>query len=128
LGKFWRAMEWKRLVDSMPIWNIHNGHFVYFRAIFYFSYNLVYFPPILVYCFKKNLATLTRQKGSRWKYKTALPNSVETASKLKLESNGSGYTLCMYMQGDKIVRIVFLRRSVIPFPIGFCYRQSAILL
>jgi hypothetical protein len=40
-GKFWRALEWKRLVYSIVIWNIlwplgiFYGHLVYFMAIWY---------------------------------------------------------------------------------------------
>jgi hypothetical protein len=52
LGIFWRALERKKML-------------VYFRQIWYilrpfgtFSGNMLYFPPVLVHCSKKNLATL----------------------------------------------------------------------
>jgi hypothetical protein len=45
LGKFWRALDWKMLVYFMAIWKC--------------CVNLVYiFSLVLVYCVKKNLATL----------------------------------------------------------------------
>jgi hypothetical protein len=44
----------------MFIWNIYSN-LLYFMAIWWFSGNLVYvFSLILVYCVKKNLATLLR--------------------------------------------------------------------
>jgi hypothetical protein len=51
LGKFWRALEWKMLINFMAIWNIlwlFHDHLVHFVFIF----------PVLVSCTKKNLATL----------------------------------------------------------------------
>jgi hypothetical protein len=47
-----------------------NGHLIYFTAMQYISWpfgkfcgNLVYFPPVLVCCTKKNLATLACRSG-----------------------------------------------------------------
>jgi hypothetical protein len=55
LGKFWRALEWKGwYMYSVAIWYIlcQIGNFVSVCTI-YSS------PPVLVYCVKKNLATLS---------------------------------------------------------------------
>jgi hypothetical protein len=58
LGKFWRVLQWKMLVYFIDIWSIlrpfytYNGHLVYFVVIWYIF-------SILLYCTKKNLATLT---------------------------------------------------------------------
>jgi hypothetical protein len=58
LGKFWRVLQWKMLVYLMTFWS------TYFTAIGnnlwpfgIFCSHLVYFP-VLVWCTKKNLATL----------------------------------------------------------------------
>jgi hypothetical protein len=57
LGKFWRALEWKKLVYSVALWNIL--HLVYvFNGNLVFKWHCVIFSPVLVYCIKKNLATL----------------------------------------------------------------------
>jgi hypothetical protein len=58
LGKFWEAWEWKRLVISWPMGifrAIFNGNLVPFGLFGTFS-------PDLVYCVKKNLATLLRSE------------------------------------------------------------------
>jgi hypothetical protein len=64
LGKFWRTLEWEMLVYFMVISNILRplgifyGHLVYFwpfgRVVV-----LWYIFPVLIYCVRKNLATLT---------------------------------------------------------------------
>jgi hypothetical protein len=57
LGKFWRALELKMLVYFMTIWNI-------ITAIWYILWSfgnfvvICFFALDLVYCVKKNLATL----------------------------------------------------------------------
>jgi hypothetical protein len=57
LGKFRRVLQWKRMVYFMDSWSILRsfvifyGHFVKFVVIWYIF-------PILVFCNKKNLATL----------------------------------------------------------------------
>jgi hypothetical protein len=57
LGKFWRVLQWKMLAYCIDIWSILQsfgifyGHWVYFVVIWY---NF----PVLVFCTKKNLATL----------------------------------------------------------------------
>jgi hypothetical protein len=74
LGKFWRVLKWKMLVYFMAIWNICStafwnilwpfGIYVCSTAIWYIVWPFgIFFPfwysfPILVYCMKKNLATL----------------------------------------------------------------------
>jgi hypothetical protein len=64
LGKFWRVLQWKMLVYFMSIlstlrpWKIFCGHLVYFVAIWYILWSFGVFFPVLVYCTKKNLATL----------------------------------------------------------------------
>jgi hypothetical protein len=61
LGKFWRALQWKMIVYLMgfgPIlrpFDTFWGHLVYFVVP-----KLVDFFPVLVFCTKKNLATLTQ--------------------------------------------------------------------
>jgi hypothetical protein len=57
LGHYLRALKWKRLVCLMAIrkilqtFGIFYGNFANLGAVWYIS-------PILVYCVKKNLATL----------------------------------------------------------------------
>jgi hypothetical protein len=79
LGKFGKFLQYKMLLHFMAIryilrpFGIFYGHLVYFIAIWYilltfgifcchlvyrFNFSLVYFPPILVYCTRKNLSTL----------------------------------------------------------------------
>jgi hypothetical protein len=56
-GKFWRVLQWKILRYFMTVWSILRpleifyGHLVYFVVIWYIF-------PVLVFCTKKNLATL----------------------------------------------------------------------
>jgi hypothetical protein len=45
------------LVYFVTIWSILH-HWKYFMAIWYFSWSFGIFIPILVFCTKKNLATL----------------------------------------------------------------------
>jgi hypothetical protein len=52
LGKFWRALKWKRLVFLRPL-GIYKCPLVYFMAIRYSSGTLVNFCPVLVYCVKE---------------------------------------------------------------------------
>jgi hypothetical protein len=58
LGRFWRVLEWKMLVYFMPIWNksITAFFICYAHLVILWSFGL--FFPVLVYCVKKNLATL----------------------------------------------------------------------
>jgi hypothetical protein len=59
LGKFWRALEWALLVYFMVIWNILRPFGI---CIFWPLGNvgvIWYISPVLVYCVKKNLATLS---------------------------------------------------------------------
>jgi hypothetical protein len=77
LGKFLRVLQWKIyiFVDIPILWpfgtlygqlvQVLYGHLVYFLVIWYISWlfgvflgYLVYFFPVLVFCSKKNLATL----------------------------------------------------------------------
>jgi hypothetical protein len=51
LGKFWRALDWKRFIYFMPIWII-----LWRFGIFYA--HLVHFCRFLVSCTNKNMATL----------------------------------------------------------------------
>jgi hypothetical protein len=73
LGKFWRVLQWKMLVYFTDIWSILRsfvifyGHLVHFTVFCHILWtfgivrgNLVYFFPVLVFCTKKNLATLVR--------------------------------------------------------------------
>jgi hypothetical protein len=54
LGKFWRDMEWKRLVYSMAIWNI-SWPFLYILWAFGNLVTIWYVTPsVLVYCVKKS--------------------------------------------------------------------------
>jgi hypothetical protein len=71
LDTFWRALEWKLLVNLMAIKNIlairyilwpcciFCGHLVYFVVIWYIF-------PVLVCCTKKNLETLTRTRRATY--------------------------------------------------------------
>jgi hypothetical protein len=58
LGKFWRVLRWKMLVDLMTIlsilqsFSLFNVHLVYFL-----SFGIFY--PFLECCSKTNLATLS---------------------------------------------------------------------
>jgi uncharacterized Tic20 family protein len=59
MGKFYRLWQWKMLVYFIAVWSILRpfgifcGHLVYFMVSWYDF-------PVLVYCTKKNLATLLR--------------------------------------------------------------------
>jgi hypothetical protein len=52
IPKFWRARDWKRFVCLLAIRNTYS------TAIWYVVWHLGIYPPVLVYCVKKNLATL----------------------------------------------------------------------
>jgi hypothetical protein len=52
LGKFWRVLQWKMLIYFVAIWSI----------LWLFGK----FPPILVCCAEKNLATLAEKKSRRF--------------------------------------------------------------
>jgi hypothetical protein len=57
LGKFWMALEWKMFVYFMVIWNILRPFGIpYGQEVMLWSFDKIF--PILVYCVKKNLATL----------------------------------------------------------------------
>jgi hypothetical protein len=58
LGKFWRALKWKRLVFERPI-----GIYMLLPFGLYYSHLVIlwqfwYIFPVLVCCVKKTLATL----------------------------------------------------------------------
>jgi hypothetical protein len=63
LGKFFRALEWK-------MFRLVCGTLEYFTAIWYILWPfgnvaaILYISPVLVYCVKKNLATLVRTRFS----------------------------------------------------------------
>jgi hypothetical protein len=57
LGKFWRVFECKMMVYFMVIWNILRSFGIFYghlAMLWYFGI----FSLVLVYCDKKNLATL----------------------------------------------------------------------
>jgi hypothetical protein len=59
LGKFWRVLQWKMMVYFMDSWSILRSFVIFYRHLVYVVRgNLVYFSPVLVFCTKKNLATL----------------------------------------------------------------------
>jgi hypothetical protein len=59
LGTFWWTLEWKMLLYIFGhICIIIYDHWAYLMWIWYFCSQFEYFPPALVYCTKKNLATL----------------------------------------------------------------------
>jgi hypothetical protein len=61
LGRFWRALDWKKGYISWPfgvVWQLG-----YFITIWYILYSSGAFFPVLVSRTRKNLATL------RWKWK-----------------------------------------------------------
>jgi hypothetical protein len=58
LGKFWRALDWKRLIYFMAIWTI-LWRFGYFMTIWYILYSFCAFFPVWVSRTKKYLATLS---------------------------------------------------------------------
>jgi hypothetical protein len=72
LGKFWRVLQWKMLPYFMDIWSILRPFDTFLMAFCVFGGNLVYFPPILVNCTEKNLATLRRPMDSAPNYCSAL--------------------------------------------------------
>jgi hypothetical protein len=61
LPKFWRTLYWKRLVYFMCFWNILQPYGI-FKLHWVILLSLGIFFPGLVYCTRKNLATLGRQR------------------------------------------------------------------
>jgi hypothetical protein len=57
LGKFWMVLQWKILVYFMTIWSILLQLEIFF-SIWYILWSFDIFFPDLVFCTKKNLATL----------------------------------------------------------------------
>jgi hypothetical protein len=66
VGKFWRDLQWKMLVYILWPLGLFNCHY------------LVYLYPVLVYCTKKNLATL--EKRVSWTLQTL--DDLEARTKL----------------------------------------------
>jgi hypothetical protein len=57
LGKFWRALKWKKLVYFMVLWNILWSFGIFYgHLVMLWKFGV--FPLVLVNCVKKNLATL----------------------------------------------------------------------
>jgi hypothetical protein len=54
LDKFWRGLEWKMLEYFIAIWNILRSFGIPIGIVVV----IWHFPLVLVYCVKKNLATL----------------------------------------------------------------------
>jgi hypothetical protein len=69
LGKFSRDLQWKWLVYFMAIGPFYD-HLVYFAAIWYILWLFGIFFHVLVFCPKKNLATVpsltTTTDLSKW--------------------------------------------------------------
>jgi hypothetical protein len=59
LGKFFRALQWKRLVYFMDIWYILKPFGVFYWPLVYIL-GIWYIFPVLVCFSKKNLATLRK--------------------------------------------------------------------
>jgi hypothetical protein len=59
LGKFWRALEWKRFVCTLYGHFEEYGHWANFYSHLVILWQFGIFSPVLVYCVKKNLATLS---------------------------------------------------------------------
>jgi hypothetical protein len=57
LGKFWRVLQWKSWYILWPF-GLFNCNWKYFMAIWYILWSFGIFFPVLVFCTKKNLATL----------------------------------------------------------------------
>jgi hypothetical protein len=57
LGKFWRASDWKVLI------NVFYGHLAHFMTIWYVLCSFGTFFLFLVLCAKKNLATLVSNES-----------------------------------------------------------------
>jgi hypothetical protein len=97
LGKFWRALERKMLLNYMTIW-IFFGHLVYFMAIWYSLYSFGIFFPFWYVWTKKNLATLDFVHGHLWK--------------CPLFRRHLYSQLLCWLKGDKIGRIFARWKSV----------------
>jgi hypothetical protein len=65
LVKFWMVLEWKMLVFLEPFCLLY-GQMVYFIAVWYILWSIGIFLPALVYCTKKNLATLVWLHRGNW--------------------------------------------------------------
>jgi hypothetical protein len=68
LGKFWRALQWKMFVYFTGI-GVLYGILIYLMDILNVLWQFGIFPRVLVYCTKKNLATLLR-----WSRVAAVPS------------------------------------------------------
>jgi hypothetical protein len=58
LGKFWIVMQWKMLVYFMDTWSILRSFVIFYGHLVYVVCGIFVYFPILVFCAKKNLATL----------------------------------------------------------------------
>jgi hypothetical protein len=57
LGKFWRVLQWKMLVYFIDTWSILWSFVIFYRRLVkLLQFGIFY--PVLVFCAKKNLATL----------------------------------------------------------------------
>jgi hypothetical protein len=104
LSKFWRVSDWKVLVNYISI------RYTYFMDIWYILW--LYLFLVLVCCTKKNLATLYVAVF------VAVVGSIRGFTFLDHVTRNLNFYILRY----------FFTGSVMPFPIGFCYRQAAILL
>jgi hypothetical protein len=50
LGKFWRALEWKRFVYSMPIWNILCPFGIFYSYLVILWKFGIFFPRFAILC------------------------------------------------------------------------------
>jgi hypothetical protein len=62
LGKFWKVLQWKRLVYFMDIWSILLSFSIFYEHLVYFV-EIWYIFPVLVFRTKKNLATLSGHRS-----------------------------------------------------------------
>jgi hypothetical protein len=56
-GEFWKAFEWKMIISFMTIWYTFWSFALFYGNLLHLV-DICYIIPILVYCIKKNLATL----------------------------------------------------------------------
>jgi hypothetical protein len=78
LGKFWRALEFKKLVYSMVIWSILRPFGIFYARLVCSGNCIGIFPYVLVYWIKKNLAALVWipvAKRCRWQWRDFRTNS-----------------------------------------------------
>jgi hypothetical protein len=74
LGKFWRTLEWKMLVYFMVFWNILRTLGIFYAHLATLcSFGI--FSPVLVYCVKKNLATLQMSQNSQREHSFSFKDS-----------------------------------------------------